>query len=81
MIQPLIQHLAQANPQLAQLIAQYPEALYELLGGGGEGDDDEDYGEGMGGQNVMQVDLTQDEVAAVERVSYRVLVLVPGHWS
>lgn len=68
MIQPLIQHLASANPQLAQMIAQNPEALYELLGGAGEGEEDDDYG--MGGQNVVHVDLTPDEAAAVERVSY-----------
>lgn len=44
--------------------------LYQLLAGGqgGEGDDEEDYG--MGGPNVMQVDLSPEEVASVERVSY-----------
>jgi len=40
--------------------------LYDLLGAGGEGDEEEDF---MGPQ-VMQVDLTQDEAAAVERVSH-----------
>jgi hypothetical protein len=42
--------------------------LYQLLGAapGGE-DDDEEYE--AGGPNVMQVDLSPDEVAAVERVS------------
>lgn len=65
LIQPLIQQIAGANPQLAQLIAQNPEALLQLLGAG---DDEEgDMGE-MGGE-VMQVDLTAEEAAAVERVS------------
>jgi UV excision repair protein RAD23 len=64
-IQPLLQQIATQNPQLAQLINQHPQALYELLGAGGEGEDDEEFG----GQQVMQVNLTQEEAAAVERVS------------
>ena len=67
LIQPLIQQIAGANPQLAQLIAQNPEALLQLLGAGGEEDDMGEYGD-MGGE-VMQVDLTPEEAAAVERVS------------
>jgi len=50
------------------MIAQHPEALYELLGGGDMGDDDEEYPGGAGGNQVMQVDLSPDEVAAVERL-------------
>jgi UV excision repair protein RAD23 len=66
LIQPLLQQIGAENPQLAQLINQNPQALYELLGAqmGGEGDDDED----MMGQQVMTVNLTQEEAAAVERV-------------
>jgi UV excision repair protein RAD23 len=69
LIQPLLQQIATSNPQLAQLINQHPEALYELLGAapGGEGDDGEG-DEYMGGQQVMHVDLTEAEAAAVERV-------------
>ena len=67
LIQPLIQQIAGANPQLAQLIAQNPEALLQLLGAGGEDDDMGEYGD-MGGE-VMQVNLTPEEAAAVERVS------------
>ena len=70
MIQPLIQQMAAADPRFAQLVNQNPQALYDLLaggeGGGGEGEDDD---EDMLGPNVMQVDLTQEEAAAVERVS------------
>nr|KIR45247.1 UV excision repair protein Rad23 [Cryptococcus bacillisporus CA1280] len=65
MIQPLLQQIATEHPELARLIAQNPEALYELLGGGGgEGDDDDEFGEGP----VMRVNLTQEEAAAVERL-------------
>jgi UV excision repair protein RAD23 len=67
LIQPLLQQIAATNPALAQTVAQNPQALYDLLGAamGGEMDDEDD---GMGGQ-VMQIDLTQEEAAAVERVS------------
>lgn len=67
LIQPLLQQIAATNPALAQTVAQNPQALYDLLGAamGGEMDEEDD---GMGGQ-VMQIDLTQEEAAAVERVS------------
>ncbi|WWC92221.1 UV excision repair protein Rad23 [Kwoniella dendrophila CBS 6074] len=66
LIQPLLQQIAASNPQLAQLINENPQALYELLGaGGGEGDEEDD---GFGGPQVMQVNLTQEEAAAVERL-------------
>ena len=69
LIQPLLQQIAGQNPELAQLINQNPQVLYELLGGmAGEGDEDEDMG-----QQVMQVNLTADEAAAVERVSCAVV--------
>lgn len=68
LIQPLIQQLAGQNPQLGQLIAQNPEALLQLLGAGGDDDEDGDYGEGFMGGEVMQVDLTPEEAAAVERL-------------
>ncbi|WVQ95488.1 UV excision repair protein Rad23 [Kwoniella sp. CBS 9459] len=64
LIQPLLQQIAASNPQLAQLINENPQALYELLGAGMEGEEDDDFG----GPQVMQVNLTQDEAAAVERL-------------
>ncbi|ORY29622.1 hypothetical protein BCR39DRAFT_531228 [Naematelia encephala] len=65
LIQPLLQQIATQYPELAQLLTQNPEALYDLLGAGpGEGDDDED----MAGGPFVQVNLTQDEAAAVERL-------------
>ena len=69
MIQPLLQRLIATSPQIAQLINQNPQALYDLLGAGGEGDD----GEGdddMMGQPTLQINLTQEEAAAVERVRH-----------
>lgn len=72
LIQPLLQQIAQSNPQLAQLINQNPQALYDLLGAAPEGEaegDDEDF---LGPQ-TMQINLTEDEAAAVERVSSSLL--------
>lgn len=54
MIQPMLQQLAQENPQLAQLFAQNPEALMALLAGGT-------------GPQVIQV--TPEEQEAIQRVS------------
>jgi UV excision repair protein RAD23 len=66
LIQPLMQQIATSNPQLAQLINQNPQALYDLLGAGaGEGEGEDDF---LGPQ-VMHVDLTEADAAAVERVS------------
>ena len=66
LIQPLMQQIATSNPQLAQLINQNPQALYDLLGAGaaGEGEGEDDF---LGPQ-VMHVDLTEADAAAVERV-------------
>lgn len=68
LIQPLLQQIATTNPELAQLINQNPQALYDLLGvapdGEGEGDDED-----FLGPQTMQINLTEDEAAAVERVS------------
>ncbi|TYJ55653.1 UV excision repair protein Rad23 [Cryptococcus floricola] len=65
LIQPLLQQITAENPELAQLIQQNPEAIYQLLGGAGDGDDDDDE---MGEGPVMRVDLTQEEAAAVSRL-------------
>lgn len=67
LIQPLLQQIGSQYPELAQLINQNSQALYDLLGGaaGGEGDDEDD----LMGPQIMQVNLTQEEAAAVERVS------------
>ncbi|KAI0335009.1 UV excision repair protein Rad23 [Cubamyces sp. BRFM 1775] len=64
LIQPVIQELAAQNPQLAQLFAQNPEALAQILGGADFGDDEE--GGIPPGAQVIQV--TEEERAAIERL-------------
>jgi UV excision repair protein RAD23 len=60
----MIQQLAQNNPQLAQALAQNPEALLELLGADpGMGDDGEPIPPGA---HVLSV--TPEERDAIERV-------------
>ncbi|KAI0786716.1 hypothetical protein C8Q75DRAFT_771023 [Abortiporus biennis] len=66
LIQPLIQQLAQANPQLAGLLAQHPEALLQILGGGLEGEDDGEGGQLPPGAAVVQV--TEEEREAISRL-------------
>lgn len=67
LLQPVIQQLAQNNPQLAQALASDPNALLDLLGGGGlgEGDDGEPIPPG-----AHVVNVTPEERAAIERVSF-----------
>ncbi|KII92541.1 hypothetical protein PLICRDRAFT_103937 [Plicaturopsis crispa FD-325 SS-3] len=69
LIQPLIQQLAQSNPAIAQTIAQNPEALFQLLGGGDGMDFGDEDGEGGGlppGTHVVNV--SEEERAAIERL-------------
>jgi len=67
LIQPLVQQLAQANPHLAQLLAQHPEAIFQLLGADDDGD-----GEGLPegpippGTQILRI--TPEERAAIERL-------------
>jgi UV excision repair protein RAD23 len=73
MIQPIIQQLAATNPAIATALAANPELLLHLLGGQGEGQDDGEYGEGdeelPPGTHIVSV--TEEERAAIERVSSR----------
>lgn len=62
MLQPIIQQLAATNPALAQVMAQNPDALYQLLGGEEGGED----GPLPSGAHVVHV--TPEEQAAIERV-------------
>lgn len=39
-LQPLVQAIAQSNPQLAEALNQDPEGVLSLLAGGAAGDDD-----------------------------------------
>lgn len=61
LLQPMVQQLAQNDPQLAQSLASNPEALLDLLGG--EGDDGEPIPPG-----AHVVNVTPEERAAIERV-------------
>jgi len=67
LIQPVIQQLAQNNPQLAELLAQNPEALFNLLNEGMDMDDD---GEGPIPPGAQVINVTPEERAAIERVSF-----------
>lgn len=64
LLQPVIQQLAQNNPQLAQALASDPNALLDLLGGA-EGEDGETIPPG-----AHVVNVTPEERAAIERVSF-----------
>lgn len=69
LVQPLIQQLAAANPQLAETFANNPEALLNMLAASAEGGDGEG-GEGVPGlPGVQVVNITPEEQAAIERVS------------
>jgi len=67
MIQPIIQQLAASNPALAQLVLQQPEALFDLLGVSPDALEGLEEGEGESG--LRTVSVTQDEMAAIQRVS------------
>ncbi|CAE6435456.1 unnamed protein product [Rhizoctonia solani] len=68
LLQPMIQQLAQSNPAIAQQLAQNPELLYQILGGMG-GEDPDDDGEGGAlppGSHV--INITQEEAEAIARL-------------
>ncbi|KAH9485343.1 UV excision repair protein rhp23 [Psilocybe cubensis] len=66
LIQPLIQQLATQNPAIAQMIAQNPEALFQLLGI--ELDDEEGGNGGQPPQNAHTISVTEEERAAILRL-------------
>ncbi|KAF5321987.1 hypothetical protein D9619_001854 [Psilocybe cf. subviscida] len=64
LIVPLIQQMAQANPAIAQIMAQNPEALTQLLGIElGEGEDEQQLPPG-----AQVISVTAEERAAIERL-------------
>jgi XPC-binding domain len=74
-IQPLIQQLAESNPQLAHQLAANPELLYQLLGGpGAEGQ--WEGGDAPPGSTAIHV--TEEEAAAIGRVKL-VFIYCPLH--
>lgn len=69
----MIQQIAQNNPQLAQLLASNPESLLDILNEGldpGVGDDGDALPPG-----AQIVNVTVEERAAIERVSYLIITL------
>lgn len=68
LLQPLIQQLAQSNPAIAQQLAQNPELLYQILGGLGGDDHDDDDGEGGMPPGTHVINITQEEAEAIARL-------------
>ncbi|KZT42401.1 UV excision repair protein Rad23 [Sistotremastrum suecicum HHB10207 ss-3] len=72
LLQPLIQQLAQSNPQFAQMINQNPEALFHLLGEGlgaeGAGEEGEALGALAGQEGIHTISVTPEEAAAIQRL-------------
>ncbi|KAG8826956.1 hypothetical protein FRC19_006580 [Serendipita sp. 401] len=67
LLQQAIQAIIAENPALAAQINANPELLLQLLSGGaGEGDDDD---EGYPPPGVQTIQLTQEEMEAIQRVS------------
>lgn len=63
MLEPILQSVGAGNPQLAQLIGQHPEQFLQLLGE--EGDE----GDMAAPPGATQISVTEEESAAIERVS------------
>lgn len=61
MLEPILQQLAAGNPQIAQQIAQNPEAFFQML----SEDADEDMPLPPGAQAIS---VTEEEREAIERV-------------
>lgn len=68
-----MQQIIAQNPGLAQVLAQNPDALFQLLGGGpGEGGMEDDEGPIPPGATV--INITPEEQAAIQRVGLRLSV-------
>ena len=63
MLEPILQSLGAGNPQLAQLIGQNPEQFLQLLG------EEVDEGDMAAPPGATQISVTEEEQAAIERVS------------
>ncbi|KAG0707363.1 hypothetical protein DFH29DRAFT_897045 [Suillus ampliporus] len=65
LLAPLVQQIMEQNPQLGQLFESHPEALMQLLNGGG-GDDLE--GDGAAPPGAQIIHITPEEQAAIGRL-------------
>lgn len=63
MLEPILQQVAEGNPQLAQLIGQNPETFLQLLSEDLTGE-----GGGEGGLGSAQIQVTQEESDAIDRL-------------
>ncbi len=72
MLEPILQQVGAGNPQLAQLIGQNPDQFLQLLSEDADGDAPMPPG-------AQEISVTEDERAAIERVSiiYTHNTLVP----
>lgn len=72
MLEPLMQHIAETNPGLSQIIQQHPEEFIRavLQGPGGEGAEGALYqdAEGEVPQGGARIEITQEEEAAINRL-------------
>ena len=64
MLEPILQQVGAGNPQLAQLIGQYPDQFLRLLSEDGEND-----APLPPGAQATQITVSEEERAAIERVS------------
>ncbi|KIV77038.1 UV excision repair protein Rad23 [Exophiala sideris] len=62
MLEPILQQLAEGNPELAQMISLNPEQFLQLLAEGQEGD------EGPLPPGATQISVTEEERDAIERL-------------
>lgn len=63
MLEPILQSVGAGNPQLAQLIGQHPEQFLQLLG------EEAEEGDMAAPPGATQISVTEEESAAIERVS------------
>ena len=62
MLEPILQQVGAGNPQLAQLIGQNPDQFLQLLSEDADGD-------GPMPPGAQEISVTEEERAAIERVS------------
>ena len=62
MLEPILQQVAEGNPQLAQIISQNSEAFLQLLS------EDINLGEGGGAGGAHVMNVTQEESDAIDRL-------------